>query len=172
MAPSGPALVQTMVDWFDWSNLRSVVEYGPGTGVFTEAIAGRLHPEANFFAIEMSGEMAQTTRDRCPGIHVFEASAIEVSRLCDERQMTSIEAIICGLPWAAFPDSLQSEIMEAMCERLPPGGRFATFAYLQGVWLPAGRRFAKRLESTFSSVERSPVVWKNLPPAFVYRCVR
>jgi phosphatidylethanolamine/phosphatidyl-N-methylethanolamine N-methyltransferase len=172
IAPSGPALVRMMVQWFDWATVRSVVEYGPGTGVFTEAIVKNLHADANFFAIEMSPEMAQRTRQRCPGTTVFTDSVSNVGKLCDQQQMGSIEAIVCGLPWAAFPESLQSEILEAMLDRLAPGGRFATFAYLQGVPLPAGRRFAKRLESTFSSVEKSPIVWKNLPPAFIYRCIR
>jgi phospholipid N-methyltransferase len=50
------------------------------------------------------------------------------------------------------------------------GGKFATFAYLQGLIMPAGIRFRKQLETQFSKVEISKVVWKNLPPAIVYRC--
>ena len=39
-----------------------------------------------------------------------------------------------------------------------------------GVLLPAGQRFKKRLHASFSEVTTSPGVWMNLPPAFVYRC--
>jgi phosphatidylethanolamine/phosphatidyl-N-methylethanolamine N-methyltransferase len=38
--------------------------------------------------------------------------------------------------------------------------------------LPAGGRFFKLLKKNFSEVKKSPVVWKNVPPAFVYRCIR
>ena len=31
-------------------------------------------------------------------------------------------------------------------------------------------RFAGMLRQNFTSVERSKLVWRNLPPAFVYRC--
>jgi phospholipid N-methyltransferase len=86
--------------------------------------------------------------------------------------MSHVDAVICGLPWASFPESLQQEIMEAMLQVLRPGGQFATFAYWQGLMLPAGLRFARRLRATFSTVERSPTAWRNLPPAFVYRCIR
>ena len=55
---------------------------------------------------------------------------------------------------------------------LRPGGQFATFAYLQGLLLPAARRFRANLGRSFSQVERSPTAWTNLPPAFVYRCRR
>ena len=52
-----------------------------------------------------------------------------------------------------------------------PGGRFATFAYLQGLLVPPGQKFRRRLDDYFTRVERSRVVWWNLPPAFVYRAV-
>jgi len=170
VAPSSPPLVRQMVEWIDWGSARSVVEYGPGTGVFTEAIRSRLHPEGRFFAIEQAPDLATLTRARCPGTQVYEASAADVGRLCDIEGIDSIDAILCGLPWAAFPESLQRQIMEATVQRLRPGGQFATFAYWQGVVLPAGRRFSRRLRHTFSSVHRSPTAWRNLPPAFVYRC--
>lgn len=172
IAPSSQGLVQTMVEWFDWDAARSVVEYGPGTGVFTEGIQKRLHPDARFFAIERSPELAEITRNRCPGVSVHEESAADVMRLCQEASMQQVDVIICGLPWASFPESLQRSILDATLDVLKPGGQFATFAYWQGVVLPAGMRFSKRLRASFSDVHRSPTVWRNLPPAFVYRCTK
>jgi phospholipid N-methyltransferase len=172
IAPSSPGLVQAMVEWFDWENARNVVEFGPGTGVFTEAVVNHLRDGARFFAIERSAGLAATTRKRCPGVKVFEDSVTNVVELCRQESMSQVDAIVCGLPWASFSESLQSEIMDAMLEVLAPGGQFATFAYWQGVILPAGQRFSRRLHSTFASVERSHTVWRNLPPAFVYRCIR
>lgn len=172
IAPSSQGLVDVMVDWFDWETARSVVEYGPGTGVFTQAVCQRLHPEAKFFAIERSPELARVTRSRCPDVQVCEDSAADVGRLCQLNGMQQVDAIICGLPWASFPESLQTSILDATIDVLRPGGRFATFAYWQGVALPAGLRFSKRLRASFDSVERSPTVWRNVPPAFVYRCTK
>ena len=48
IAPSSPSLVRTMVDWFDWGSARHVVEFGPGTGVFTEAYMGTA-PAVGYF---------------------------------------------------------------------------------------------------------------------------
>lgn len=172
IAPSSPSLVATMVDWFDWDSARNVVEFGPGTGVFTEAIAERLHPDAKFFAIEQSPDLVAATRSRCPGVTVYHDSVTNVAKLCRQESMDRVDAIVCGLPWASFSDSLQSEIMESTLGVLAPGAQFATFAYWQGVILPAGRRFSQRLRESFPEVKRSPTAWRNLPPAFVYRCVR
>ena len=172
IAPSSPALVRRMVEWFDWAAIRNVVEFGSGTGVFTQAIVERLHPDATFFAIEQSADMVLATRNRCPGTTVYHDSVTNVRELCGQQSIENVDAVICGLPWASFSESLQTEIMEAMLDVLPAGGRFATFAYWQGLALPAGIRFSRRLGETFTSVERSPTAWMNLPPAFVYRCVR
>ena len=65
-----------------------------------------------------------------------------------------------------------SAFSSTIVESLRPGGTFATFAYLHALCLPNARRFRKRLESVFTKVELSPVVWMNLPPAFVYRCTK
>lgn len=170
IAPSSPSLVATMVDWFNWEQARNVVEFGPGTGVFTEAIADRLHPDAKFFAIEQSPDMVAATRARVPGVTVYNDSVTHVADLCREESMDQVDAIVCGLPWAAFSDSLQNEIMESMLGVLAPNGQFATFAYWQGVILPAGRRFSRRLCKSFRNVDRSRTAWRNIPPAFVYRC--
>ncbi len=171
IAPSSAGLVDTMLEWFDWESIRGMVEFGPGTGVFTEGIVDRLHDDAKFFAIERSPELAEVTRRRCPSVQVYQESVVEVVDLCRRESMEQVDAIVCGLPWASFSQSLQSEIIDAMLEVLHPGSQFATFAYWQGVVLPAGRRFSRRLRKTFPSVTRSRTVWKNVPPAFVYRCV-
>ena len=73
---------------------------------------------------------------------------------------------------ASLPMAVQEKVMAAVVESLRPGGTFATFAYLHALYLPNARRFRQRLESAFANVEVSPVVWMNLPPAFVYRCTR
>ncbi|GED90301.1 hypothetical protein TNCT6_73860 [Streptomyces sp. 6-11-2] len=52
---------------------------------------------------------------------------------------------------------------------LGPRGRFTTFAHCHTAWTPPARRFASELRSHFATVERAPVVWPNLPPAFVHR---
>lgn len=170
IAPSSPALVQTMMDSFVWPEIQSVAEYGPGTGVFTEGILKKLTQGANFFAIEQSPDMVSATLKRCPNVNIHCDSVTNVGKICQDASISQLDAIVSGLPWAAFPESLQDEIMNATTSILRPGGTFATFAYWQGLALPAGRRFSERLQASFSSVQRSKTVWNNLPPAFVYRC--
>ena len=161
-----------MVDWFDWGSIEAVVEFGPGTGVFTESILGRLQGNAKFFAIERSPDLCKTVKSRCPTAEVVQDTVEHVGELCRQRGIEQVDAVVCGLPWASFSASLQTSCLEALAGVLRPGGQFATFAYWQGMLLPAAHRFRSRLDNYFSEIHRSPTVWWNLPPAFVYRCVR
>jgi phospholipid N-methyltransferase len=65
---------------------------------------------------------------------------------------------------------LQRDILKAAHDSLSDDGVFVTFAYLQGFALPPAWRFRSLLRGLFSEVKQSDVVWRNVPPAFVYRC--
>ncbi|MBT3202141.1 MAG: ribosomal RNA adenine dimethylase domain-containing protein [Phycisphaerales bacterium] len=149
-----------------------IVEYGPGTGVFTEEILRVKQPGAAFFAIEHSPKLAANLRGKFPDTPIYEDSAENVAQMLQEQGHSQIDSIVCGLPWAAFDEPLQDSLLNATLDSLKPGGQFATFAYLQGLLLPAGKRFKKKLAESFSKVEKSPTVWRNMPPAFVYRCTK
>jgi phosphatidylethanolamine/phosphatidyl-N-methylethanolamine N-methyltransferase len=172
IAPSSRYLADEMVRWFDWSKIRACVEYGPGTGVFTQRAMEVMQPGTKFFAIERSPELAALTRARCPQAKVYEDSVVNVQQLCQQEGIERVDAILCGLPWASFPEALQEDCLKATLQVMSDGGKFATFAYLQGLLLPAGQRFKRKLRGTFKSVEHSPTVWRNLPPAFIYRATK
>ena len=172
IAPSSRHLARTMVQDMGLSSASTVVELGPGTGAFTGVIAEAVGKDTLFLAIELNREFADDLRDRFPRATIINESAEHLVRLLQENQVDRAEAILCGLPWAGFPDELQRRLMKGVLSGLKPGGKFATFAYIHAAWLPAARRYRRLLESSFDIVETSHVVWRNVPPAFVYRCTR
>jgi phosphatidylethanolamine/phosphatidyl-N-methylethanolamine N-methyltransferase len=170
IAASSSYLAREMVDSFDWPRVRTVVEYGPGTGAFTRAILSCRSADARYFAVELNDDFVGVMRQKFPDEKVYHRSVIDIQEICREEGVGQVDAIICGLPWASFPEQLQTDIMDAMLRVLAPTGQFATFAYLQGLLLPAGQRFRRRLPQSFGRVTTSRVVWRNMPPAFIYRC--
>ncbi len=172
IAPSSRYLARTIVEDLDLSTAESVLEFGPGTGVFTEFVLRELNPGAKFAAIELNPHFAEVFRRRYPNVQLFQDSVANVRRICDRAGMKSVDCIVSGLPWATFPESLQLECLNEMTQILRPGGRFSTFTYVHSRALTASRKFASLLPDYFTSVSKSPVVWWNLPPAFVYRCRR
>jgi phospholipid N-methyltransferase len=170
--PSSSSLAEAMVAGLGLSTAEAVLEYGPGTGVFTDYIVRDIKTAAQFLAIEINPRFAAAFRLRHPRLRLVEESAVNVHAICERAGIQGVDCIVCGLPWASFPQSLQTRLLDEMMRVLKPGGRFVTFAYIHGLGLPPGRRFARLLPKYFTKVVRSPVVWSNVPPAFVYRCVR
>jgi phospholipid N-methyltransferase len=151
---------------------RVIVEFGPGTGAFTREILARKSAAAILIAVEINPDFANILRRRFPEVRLFQESVESLPAILQSQGIEAVDCIISGLPWAVFSDELQDRLLDVTCSALMPGGRFATFAYVQGLLLPAARRFATKLRQRFSQVSQSPVVWWNLPPAVVYRCRR
>lgn len=170
IAPSSRFLARRIVQVAKVSRAKTIVEYGPGTGVFTREILRRAPEGARVIAIERNPEMAAHIRRAFPRVLLHEGSVHDLPQILEREGIDAVESIVSGLPWAAFPPKLQDELLEVTVNALRPGGVFATFAYLQGVMLPAGQRFRRRLMQRFPRMKRSPTVWANIPPAFVYRC--
>ena len=172
IAPSSQHLARTMVEWVDLPKAKMVLEYGPGTGVFTKRILERMPADARFVAIELNSKLAEIFHQRHPELTLVEDSVANVGAICQRLGLGKVDCIVCGLPWASFPESLQTRILDQMMAVMSPQGQFVTFAYLQGLLLPPGRRFAALLPKYFTQVSKSRIVWLNLPPAFVYQCRR
>ena len=147
-----------------------VAELGPGTGAVTGTILSTMPGKSRFFAVELNADVISAFREKFPDVTVYNDSAANLPDLLCRENIAALDAVISGLPWAIFPDQLQDDILSAILKSLHPGGYFTTFAYIQSVLLPSGKHFRDRLDRVFSKVEKSPVVWKNFPPAFVYRC--
>jgi phospholipid N-methyltransferase len=172
VAPSSPALAETIVQWIDWPHTRALLEWGPGTGSFTARILARKPSHSRYMAMEINPELCEVLRERFPNVELHQESVANVAQLCHREGIEQVDCVVSGLPWASFSDAMQDQFLEAMMGVLRKGGQFTTFAYIHGIALPAGRSFRQKLRRYFSEVSESEVVWLNLPPAFVYRCRR
>ena len=105
--------------------------------------------DALYFVVELKGQVKVVANDR--SVHTFARDI---------------------LPNPQGPTEFNQVGLTGLCLDPERGYVFTTFAYLQGLLLPAGQHFKRKLSDYFSQVRRSETVWFNLPPAFVYRCRR
>ena len=169
IAPSSRFLADAVTDIAGVPRGKVIVEYGPGTGVFTEVILSKKQPDAHFIAMEVNPGFVEATRSRCPQATVIHDGAQHAARYLREAGHEHCDTIVSGLPWTNFDEALQDEILNATYDVLAPGGRFVTFAYLFSPLMPGGRRFLKhKLPAKFGKVSETRVVWANLPPCAVY----
>ncbi|KAA2254653.1 methyltransferase domain-containing protein [Solihabitans fulvus] len=167
IAASSPQLAEAMTSDLGLERAKVVVELGPGTGAFTSAILDRMAPGARLVAVELNAVLAGelTRRFRGRPVEVVRGSAADLGNLVPDQ----VDAIVSGLPWTVMSEQQQHRILDAIGGVLTDSGRFTTFAYVHAAWTPPARRFAAQLAARFAVVARGPVVWPNLPPAFVHR---
>jgi phospholipid N-methyltransferase len=188
-----------MIEGLDLKHAAAVIEYGPGLGTFTDIILKKMghmgparsrrsaHPAASeigaqpparsanpprFLAIERNHRMAQLFRARHPGVRLHQDDAANVREICRQEGIGSVDYVVSGLGWPSFSDETRARILLATAAVLRPGGEFRTFGYHCGLLMRGAWHFRGAVERLFSEVTISKVVWMNMPPAFVYRCVR
>ena len=176
VAPSSRQLADAMVAGIDFSRVRTVVEYGPGTGAFTrrvlEAFDAAPAPGRTLLAIERNERMASSLGAELRDARVVHGDAMEVEALVRGAGLESVDLVVSGLGWPSLPAPVREGILEGTAKVLGPGGEFRTFGYHIGLTLPGAWAFRGSVRRLFSSVSITPVVWANIPPAFVYRCVK
>ncbi len=172
VAPSSRWLSRAMVKGLDLSQSKAVLEFGPGSGVFTDEILARIGAQTKFLAIERNATMAELLVTRYPLLRIVMGDASEAVSLAAEQgiEANSVDCILSGLPWPSFSDDLRTRILEAAWSVLRPGGELRTFGYHCGLVMRGAWHFRREARRVFSSVTIGKVVWRNLPPAFVYSC--
>lgn len=167
--PSSLTLARQVVDSCDIQPGDTVVELGPGTGAFTELVLSRMKGRGRFIGVEINRSNAAVLRQRFPGCEIIHDSAENLPRYLGRG---GARCIISGLAWGNMLPRMQNRILAAILRALAPGGQLVGFGYVHAAWYPTTRRFRRRLLERFARVKTTPVIWKNLPPAFVYQCWR
>ena len=172
VAPSSANLAEVLAAVVPSNSARAVVELGPGTGVVSDAIERRLPEGARHVAVEVDKDLAAHLRETRPRMEVLNGDAAHLTDLLAGADLKQADAVVSGLPWTLFRAEQQRRIIGQVAETLTEGGAFTTFGYLHARPMGSARRFRDLLRETFDEVIMSSVVWRNVPPAWVYICRR
>jgi phosphatidylethanolamine/phosphatidyl-N-methylethanolamine N-methyltransferase len=162
ISPSSPWLAEAMTAGLS-ANSGPVVEFGPGTGRLTKAILARGVAPQDVTLFEMNPDFVQHLRRRFPGVHVHYGPAQDASDVLGSKA----GKVISGLPLLSMPMAVRLSIIKAGFDVLRPGAPMVQFTYGLQPPLPAAEQAALGLR-----LVEGPRVWRNLPPARVYRMYR
>lgn len=149
-----------LLDMEDLSRASIVVEFGTGTGVYTEEILRRLGPDGVFLAFEVDTRLAHAVATRLPDprLTVINDSAENVELYLSGRKA---DAVVSSLPFTTLSAELKQETLLAARDALRPGGSMLVLQYSKNI-LPDLERLFGRIQRKFSPL--------NVPPAFLFAC--
>jgi phosphatidylethanolamine/phosphatidyl-N-methylethanolamine N-methyltransferase len=164
LAPSSRHLARAMARQVDLRHAALVVELGGGTGSITRALlAAGLAPE-RLIVVERDERLHQLLVDRFPAVRVLRGDAAHLVALLRRLGVTRVSAVVSSLPLLSMPKRLRHRIVEQCFALLDDHGSLVQFSYGLTSPLPA-REFPV-------SGKLTDRVWRNFPPAAVWRFER
>lgn len=165
IAPSGPALARAITAEISAASMP-VIEFGPGTGVFTQAILDAGVTPDQLVMIEAGANFAAMMRIRFPAVRLVEGSAAELADVMLFGPGTA-GAVVSGLPILSMPKPVVLAILGTAFSELRPGGAMYQFTY--GYRCPVADTI---LDAMGLKASRTATVLVNAPPASVYKIER
>lgn len=167
--PTSKNLAETIISHVDLKRAESVVELGAGTGAITKHLFAHLSSKEKYLGVELNSSMVEFLRQEFSGVH-FEAGPAE--NLLQWVPENGVDIVISSLPWSLFNDNIQDRTINAILKSLKPGGVFITYICVHALTYRQAGAFLKRLNNGFSDVYQSPLEWRNIPPAYIFKSTK
>jgi len=162
--PSSKYLADKMTQDINYANAKCIVEYGAGTGVFTQNLVAQRAPGTVLILFENNQEFYKLLAEKFAGVanlYITSDSAENVGKHLHQHGFTHADYIISGLPFASLPQAVSANIMAQTKAFLKPGGAFITFQYTMLKHDFIGQYFPN------IAIKRE---LRNVPPAYVFNC--
>jgi phosphatidylethanolamine/phosphatidyl-N-methylethanolamine N-methyltransferase len=167
--PTSPVLAKRILSYIPFALQTQIVELGPGTGAITRFLAPQLKNNAHYLGIEINQEMVTYLRGRFTHLRFQQGAADTISTLLPPQ---SVSSVVSSLPWTMFSSEIQEKTLSAISSSLKPGGLFLTYVCINATWYPQAKNLNRLLLERFSVIKKSPIIWRNMPPAFIYVCTK
>ena len=164
ITPSSQRLINRLLAPIDFSTANYIIELGPGNGCVTRDLLARMHADCKLICLEVNSDfVSQLVALDDPHLFVFNTCASSIRSVLDEMNIDRVDHIVSSLPLALIDDDMVAAILNSVSSNLRPGGRFLQYQY--------SLKNYSDVKPIFSDVKLKFTL-RNMPPAFVYECIK
>lgn len=166
VTPSSTFLVKRVCQWIDFTKPAVIVEYGPGTGVFSRYIIKRMPPDSRLIMIESNPDFVQRLRTQTKDddrVMVYRDRAENVADILEQAGETEADYVVSGIPFSFLDDETRHELIQQTREILSDDGKFLVYQNYNHMEKPLRRHFG--------TVKKGYEIL-NIPPMFVYEATK
>jgi phospholipid N-methyltransferase len=164
--PSSRYLAKKMIMDIDFKNAKCIVEYGPGTGVFTKKILENRSAETIVILFEYNENFYNLLKYKFKNednLFIINDSCENIEEYLNKYNVENIDYIVSGLPFASLPKSTSMNILKETKRLLnQSNGKFITFQYTL--------LKVEFLKHYFKNIKIKQE-FRNIPPAYVLSCI-
>lgn len=157
LLPSSATTGRVMAELVPPGDGLAVLELGAGTGAIGQGLLASGINAARLIMVEREPALVDHLRARFPGVRVLCADAAALAG----HDLPKLAAVVSTLPIVWFSPTEQEAVVAAAFARLAPGAPFLQLTNQPASPLPAARLGLR--------AERAAMVWRNLPPSFIWR---
>lgn len=156
--PSSSFASVAMLKNLDFSSIHTILELGPGTGVFTKEIIKRSAPFTKIILIELEETYVKRLRRKFGAKVIVEnANANLLEDILKKHNVSKLDLLISGLPF--LEEAVNDHLLASIKKQTDNGTIFRFFTYLP----PVMKRVYKNLP-----IRKIAFVLRNVPPLWIY----
>jgi phospholipid N-methyltransferase len=156
--PSSESSCKAMVNGIDFSKVKTIIELGPGDGVFTEQVLKKCRPDTKIIVIELEKSYIHILKKKFgKKVIVENVCASHIDEILRKHKIKKVDLIISGLPF--LPEKVKNKLFTSIKQHTDRGTVFRFFTYMP----PIMKKIYKDLP-----LKKKSFTWKNIPPFWVY----
>ena len=166
ITPSSPDLAAEMLQGIVPDEDNIVLELGVGTGAITKYLRDIIPTPSSYMGLELDPRLVRKVKQRYPEMNIISGNAAEAYSIHRDSGLGKVRYLVCGLPFVSLPKEISELILVEIEKFMDEGCELRLFQYAHGYFLPPAIKLRESLKSRYGVLRRSPLVLKNVPPAF------
>lgn len=163
--PTSIRCVKKVCNHIDFTKDFTLVEYGPGDGVFTKFLLEKMSPGSRLILIEANEDFAQHLNETIddPRVSVHNILAGDVESVISEEDMGQIDYVLSGIPFSFLDKERKRIVLQATKTILKEGGKFLAYQ--------TSGHLKKPVMEVFGNYDIE-MEMLNIPPYLIYDVVK
>lgn len=166
IAPSSPELAAEMLVGITPDDHNIVLELGVGTGALTRFLRDAVPSKDSYLGIELDSDLVKSLNSNFPDMNIVCGSAADAYAIHQSSGLGKVRYVVCCLPFVSLPKDISENVLSEIQKFMDEGCELRIFQYAHGYFLPPAIKLREMLKSRYGKSRRSPLVLKNVPPAF------
>ncbi len=166
IAPSSPELAAEMLHGIHPDDHNIVLELGVGTGAITKFLREIVPSKASYLGLELDPNLVKTLNQNYPDMNIVCGNAAECYSIHQDSGLGKVRYLVCCLPFVSLPREVSDNVLAEIQKFMDEGCELRIFQYAHGYYLPPAIKLREALKNRYGKTRRSPLVLKNMPPAF------
>lgn len=164
ITPTSRFCIRRVCEPINFDKDLTVIEYGAGTGVFSEYMLKKMTVNSKLLLFETNELLFKKLQEvKDPRVDLYDKSVESVTGLVPDELIGQVDYIISGIPFSFLDEKATSLVLDQSYRLLKKGGRFLAYQ--------TSGHLKEPLRKVFGNVETGFELL-NIPPMTVYEAVK